>query len=111
MTQDTTKDGFAPDVLDTLAAMAPAASWMTPAWIDAMTELGSNLASFVALRFKEDLDLQQALLQCKSLAEAQHLQAAFLQKAFAQYQAETGKLITAAGRMAAELHPDAAKSD
>lgn len=111
MTQDTTKDGFAPDVLDTLAAMAPAASWMTPAWIDTMTELGSNLASFVALRFKEDLDLQQALLQCRSLAEVQHVQAAFLQKAFAQYQAETGKLITATGRMAAELHPDAAKSD
>jgi hypothetical protein len=105
MTKDTDKDGFAPDMLDTLAAVAPAANWMNPAWIETMTQVSTALATFVAARFKEDLELQQALLRCKSLAEAQHVQAAFMQKAINQYQAETGKLITITGKMAAEQHP------
>jgi hypothetical protein len=49
--------------------------------------------------------LQQALLRCTSLAEAQHVQAVFIQKAIDQYQAETGKLITITGKMAAGQHP------
>ena len=105
MTKDKNKDEFAPDVLDTLAAVAPAATWMHPAWIAIMTQVSTALATFVTARFKEDLDLQQALLRCKSLAEAQHVQAAFIQKAIDQYQAETGKLITITGKMAAEQHP------
>ncbi len=107
MTQDTTKDGFTPDMLDTLAAVAPAANWMNTAWIATMAEVSTALATFVAARFKQDLELQQALLCCRSLAEAQHVQAAFIQKAIDQYQAETGKLITITGKMAAEQHPEA----
>lgn len=106
MTKDTDKDGFAPNVLDTLAAVAPAANWMNTAWIETMTQVSTALATFVAARFKEDLDLQQALLRCKSLAEAQHVQAAFIQKAIDQYQAETGKLIAITGKMAAEQDPE-----
>ena len=49
--------------------------------------------------------MQQALLRCTSLAEAQHVQAVFIQKAIDQYQAETGKLITITGKMAAGQHP------
>ena len=105
MTKDTDKDGFAPDMLDTLAAVAPAANWMSTAWIETMTQVSTALATLVAARFKEDLELQQALLRCTSLAEAQHVQAAFIQKAIDQYQAETGKLITITGKMAAGQHP------
>ncbi|WP_322889532.1 MULTISPECIES: phasin family protein [unclassified Yoonia] len=110
MTQDTDKDCFAPDVLDTLAAVTPAATWMNTAWIEAMTEVGSELATFVAERLRQDIELQQALLRCRSLAEVPHVQAEFFQKALDQYQAETGKLIEITGKMAAELHP-APKAD
>ena len=55
MTKDTDKDGFAPDMLDTLAAVAPAANWMSTAWIETMTQVSTALATFVAARFKEDL--------------------------------------------------------
>lgn len=104
MTQAPEHDTFAPDVLDAMSAVAPAA-WMNTAWIETMTAMGTELASFVAERFKEDIELQQALLRCKSLADVPHVQAAFLQKALDQYQVETGKLIEMTGKMAAGLHP------
>ncbi|WP_019953963.1 phasin family protein [Yoonia vestfoldensis] len=100
MTRETEKNSFAPDVLDVMAAVNPAMSWMNAPWIDTMTEVGGELASFVADRFRQDIALQQALLRCRSLAEAQHKQAEFLQKAFDQYQAETGKLIAMTGGIA-----------
>lgn len=104
MTQAPEHDTFAPDVLEALSAVAPAA-WINTAWVDTMTAMGSELAAFVADRVREDIELQQALLRCKSLSEVPHVQAAFLQKALDQYQAETGKLIEMTGKMAAELHP------
>ncbi len=105
MTQETDHPAFAPDVLDTLAAVTPAASWMNAAWIEAATEVGGELASFVAERMRQDIHLQQALLGCRSLAETQHVQAAFIQTAFDQYQAETGKLIAMTGKIAEDLKP------
>lgn len=81
--------------------LAPAA-WIGTVWAERMADLGSEITTFVAERIKEDVQTQHALLYCKSLAEVQHVQAEFLQKAFDQYQAETGKLVAMTGRMAAE---------
>lgn len=76
--------------------LSPAA-WMGTAWFARMGDLSREVTSFVAERIKEDVQTQQALLHCKSLSDVQKLQAEFLQKAFDQYQAETGKLVEMAG--------------
>jgi hypothetical protein len=106
MTDRPQTDTLAPDALDSIAAVVPLApaAWMNTAWMNNMTEMGSAIAAFVAERIKEDVQVPHALLHCKSLAEVQHVQAEFLQKAVAQYQAETGKLIEMTGKMAADLH-------
>ena len=84
--------------------LSPAA-WMGTAWFERVADLGSEVTSFVADRIKEDVQTQHALLHCKSLLEVQKVQAEFLQKAFDQYQAETGKLIKMTG-MTAVGDPD-----
>lgn len=66
--------------------------WGT-AWMEAVSELGAEVASFVADRIKEDVKTQHAILHCKDMAEFQHIHAQFIQKAIAQYQDETGKLV------------------
>jgi hypothetical protein len=66
---------------------------MGTAWVEAMAELNGEIASFVADRIKEDVKTQSELLQCKSPKDLQDVQLAFLEKAYAQYTAETGKLI------------------
>ncbi len=68
-------------------------SWMGTAWIEAMSDLGSELASFVAERIREDVKTQHEILHCKSVAEMQAIQAAFMERAYVQYTVETGKLI------------------
>lgn len=73
------------------------AGWMGIAWFARLAELGSEVSSFVAERIREDVQTQHRLLHCKSLPEVQKVQAEFLQKAFDQYQAETGKLIRMTG--------------
>jgi len=76
------------------------AGWMGTAWFERVAELGSKVTSFVAERIKEDVKTQHALLHCRSLPEVQQVQAEFLQTAFDQYRAETGKLIKMTGTMA-----------
>lgn len=106
MTQITDTEKLAPDALDVLAAVAPLAptAWASQVWIDNMTRISSEIASFMAERISEDIQTQQALMQCRTLSDVQHVQAAFLQKAMAQYQAETGKLIEMTSQLAADLH-------
>lgn len=70
-----------------------ALTWMGTAWVEAMSDLGSDLASFVAERIREDVKTQHEILHCKSLAEMQAIQAAFMERAYVQYTVETGKLI------------------
>lgn len=107
MERKTPTSSFSPDATDSLAALGPAlpATWLGSAWFENMSDLGSELMSFVADRIKEDVRVQHELLHCKSLTEIQTVQAAFLQKAFDQYQAETGKLVEMTGDMAAKLQP------
>lgn len=105
MTTKQTAPKLAPDALEVLAAVVPLAptAWTSKAWMDNMTKMGGALASFMAARVKEDLETRQALLQCKTLAEVQHVQTAFMQKAVAQYQAETGKMIAMTTQLASDL--------
>lgn len=76
-------------------------SWMGSAWTDAVSEMGSEVLSFMADRVREDVKTQQDLLHCKTPQEVQRVQAEFVEKAVAQYTAETGKLFD----MSAALNP------
>ncbi|WP_370402487.1 phasin family protein [Sulfitobacter sp. JB4-11] len=66
---------------------------MGTAWMEAMSDMGAEMVSFVAERIKEDVKTQHEILHCKNVAELQHIQAQFIQKAMDQYHAETGKLV------------------
>ncbi len=81
-----------PDPISVLRPLAPLA-WMNTAWIEVLADLGSEVTTFVADRIREDVKTQHAILHCKSLAELQHVQAEFMQRAVNQYTSETGKLI------------------
>ncbi len=63
------------------------------AWIEAMSAMSAEVAGFVADRIKEDVKTQHEILHCKNVADLQHIQAQFMQRAIDQYQAETGKLV------------------
>lgn len=80
--------------------------WMGTAWLEKMAEMNSEVASFVANRIREDVKTQHALLHCRTAQDLQKEQVAFLEKAFAQYTDETGKLI----KMGMDMLPDG-KSD
>lgn len=68
-------------------------SWMGTAWVENMSDMYSEVLSFVAERVKEDVNTQHALLHCKDVAQIQKIQADFIQKALDQYSVETGKLV------------------
>lgn len=63
------------------------------AWVEALSEMGSEVVSFVADRIKEDVRTQHEILHCDDMAELQRIQARFMKKAIEQYTAETGKLL------------------
>ncbi len=66
---------------------------MSTAWLEAIGQMQAEVASFVAERIKQDVKTQHEMLNCKNMADLQHIQAQFIQKAMDQYQAETGKLV------------------
>lgn len=70
-----------------------AMSRMGLAWAEGLSDLGSEVLSFVADRIKEDVKTQHRILHCRNVAELQHIQAEFVQTAIDQYTAETGKLV------------------
>lgn len=67
--------------------------WMGTAWFEKLADMNSELADFLADRIREDVKSQHELLHCKSAEEFRTAQFAFLDKAYEQYTAETGKLI------------------
>ena len=79
--------------------------WLGTSWFEKMADMNSELASFITERVREDAQTQQELLQCKSPEEFQKAQYAFMEKAYAQYSAETGKLV----RMGLDMLPVGAK--
>jgi hypothetical protein len=66
---------------------------MGTAWMEAFSDLGAEVANFVADRIREDVKTQHKILHCKDVAELQHIQAQFVQKAIEDYQTETGRLV------------------
>ncbi len=66
---------------------------MSTAWMESLGDMGAEVADFVADRIKEDVKTQHEFMRCKDLADIQRVQARFVEKAIAQYQAETGKLM------------------
>jgi len=92
---DSAAKGEAP--LDALAQLQEAGfgdmAGMSTVWMEALSDMGAEVASFVSDRIKEDVKAQHEMLHCKTAAELQHIQAQFIQKAMDQYQGETGKLV------------------
>jgi hypothetical protein len=83
-----------------MLAVSPAA---TRAWLDVMSES----TRFAMDRLQQDLETQQALLNCKTPGELMQLQSAFLQTAIQQYSDEVlrmFKMLTgAAEKTAADI--------
>lgn len=66
---------------------------MNTAWFEAVSDMGSEVMSFLAERIQEDVKTQHQMLHCKDAGELQKIQAEFIQKAIDQYTLETGKLV------------------
>ena len=67
---------------------------MSTAWVEAFTDMGAEVVSFLAERISQDVKTRNEILHCKDITELQNIQARFIQKAIEQYQTETGKLVT-----------------
>lgn len=72
---------------------------LSTAWAEAMSDMGSEVISFVADRIKEDVKTQHEILHCKSVGDLQHIQSQFIQRVLDQYQTETGKLVEMGSQM------------
>lgn len=83
--------------------------WLGTAWLETMSDLGSEWLSFVADRVRQDVRTQHELLHAKSVDEIQHIQAAFLQKAMDDYRDETGKIVQFCAETMADIQSKAAK--
>lgn len=85
------------DFLDAMAEMQRAGlgslSWMGVAWIEAMGDLGAEVASFIAERIREDAKTQHEILHATNAEDLQRVQGEFLQRAIDQYTAETGRIV------------------
>lgn len=81
------------------AAGLGALNWFGASTIERMADMGAEWMSFVAGRVREDVALQHALLHARTLADVQHVQMVFLQKALDQYSAETGKMVELSSRL------------
>ena len=93
------KSAAAPDmspVLGLTTAMMAANPAITKAWTDIMNES----AQFVSDRLQQDMEAQQALMQCKTPADLVKFQSEFLLKAMQHYADEAQrmtKILTDAG--------------
>lgn len=85
--------------------------WLGTDWAARMQEIGQEVADFVAARIQEDMKTQHALMNCKSPAEVQEVQLAFLTRAFEDYSAETGKLVEMTQQMMADAADGAGPSE
>lgn len=79
-------------------------------WLETMADLGSEMLNFTAARIKQDAQTQQDLLHAKGLAEMQHIQAQFFQKAMNDYAAETARLVGMGKALAPKSDPESASS-
>lgn len=70
-----------------------ATAGMGTAWVELLSDMGSEVLSFVADRVKEDVKTQHRMLHCKDMSELQQIQADFVHTAIEQYREETGRLV------------------
>ncbi len=92
------------DVLEAMQATTfPTMPSVGTAWIEKTADYGQEVMGFLAKRVAEDVQTQHALMRAKNLAEIQHIQAQFFQKAMDDYAAETAKLMA----LGKALAPDA----
>jgi hypothetical protein len=61
-------------------------------WIEQMSDIGSEMLSFLADRVKQDVDFQHKALHCNNAQDLHQLQADFVQRALEDYNAETARL-------------------
>lgn len=62
-------------------------------WMEHMADYGQEVMTFMAKRVAEDVQTQHSLLHAKGVAEVQHIQAQFFQRAMDDYAAETARLM------------------
>ncbi|MHC0052610.1 phasin family protein [Actibacterium sp. D379-3] len=63
------------------------------AMMEAMGRSGAEVMEFVGNRLKEDMKLQQELMNCRDMNKIGEIQAQFMKTAMAQYSAESGKIM------------------
>ncbi len=63
------------------------------ALLDGMTEVGRQLADFADTRIRHDIEMQSALMNCRSLGELSSVYARFVREAMAQYSAEASRTL------------------
>ncbi|WP_347309860.1 phasin family protein [Defluviimonas sp. SAOS-178_SWC] len=63
------------------------------AMLEGAGDLGNEVIQFVADRIAEDVKIQHEIMECRNPADLVRIQQRFLQTAFDQYTAETGKLV------------------
>lgn len=79
--------------------------------METMADMGSEMLNFTAARVQRDVQTQHDLLHAKGLAEIQHIQAQFFQKAMDDYAAETAKLLDLGKKLTPKIAADAGASE
>jgi hypothetical protein len=105
MSQKSQTPADATPMIDLVAALRPFVPALSigTAWLENLTDLCSESASFVADRLRDDVKTQHAILHCKSMVELQQVQSEFLQRMLDQYAAETDKLVAISTAMVANV--------
>ena len=75
------------------SAKFPAMPDLGTSWMENVVDYGQEMMNFMAKRVAEDVQTQHALLHAKGVAEVQHIQAQFFQRAMDDYAAETARLM------------------
>ncbi len=107
MDTESKKTGMVQDPADEAVAMLAALQAAGPgalgkvyvAMLEGAGDFGNEVIQFVAERIAEDVKTQHEIMECKNPADLVHIQQRFLQKAFDQYSAETGKLVKLSNEM------------
>ena len=61
-------------------------------WLESWTRLADESSGFLSRRWKQDLDLMERIMGCKSPLELLQVQSEFMQRALVDYMKETGKV-------------------
>ena len=90
MIRATQKSAQAPSGKTTAQMQQPTeAGVLTEPWahlVQALGDMSSEMAQFIAKRIDESMKVQQDLMHCRSIADIRHVQLSFFEEAFKQYQ-------------------------